>query len=194
MTLGISRRPCEISQESVKESKVFTKETTMKKILALSVFCLLAFCSILQAGDIVGYWKSIDDKTGKAQSIVGIYEYQGKYYGRIIATFNDEGVVDDTIYTPKDKAPGVVGDPYYAGLDIIYDLKKDDSRYNGKIMDPEEGKVYNATLWTEGQNLVVRGEIWLFEETRHGCQSAARTSHPALKRLTLQNWYLPSKK
>lgn len=136
----------------------------MKKFfLPIFLFCLVAFNSTVLAADIVGYWKSIDDQTGKAQSIVAIYEYLGKYYGRIIATFDDTGKVDDTIYAPKDRAPGVVGNPYYAGLDIIYDLQKDESRYsNGKIMDPEEGKVYNAELWTEDGNLIVRGEIWLF--------------------------------
>lgn len=132
----------------------------MKNILIL---CLIVLWGSLAADEIVGFWKTVDEHTSKAQSIVAIYEYQGKYYGRIIATLGDDGKIEDSIYSPKERAPGVVGHPYYSGLDIIYDIQKEGDRYkDGKILDPEEGKVYDAEIWKENGNLIVRGEVLFF--------------------------------
>lgn len=131
----------------------------MRKLILI----MLAICSPLAAQDIVGFWKSVDEHTSKPQSIVAIYDYQGKYFGRIIATYNESGTVQDSIYSPKERAPGIIGKPYYAGLDIIYDVQKEGERYkDGKIVDPQEGKVYNTELWLQDGNLIVRGEVLIF--------------------------------
>lgn len=137
----------------------------MKKILLLTLTFLFSFNLFLVAEeDVMGLWKTIDDKTGKARSIIAVYEYQGKVYGRLIATYDDAGKeIMETLNTPKDRAPGVEGDPYYVGLDIIWDLKKEDGKYlNGKVMDPEKGRVYNAEMWRKNDNLIMRGQILLF--------------------------------
>lgn len=137
-----------------------------KKALSF-LFCLLAINVGAFADEVVGFWKTIDDKTGKANSIIAVYEYKGKYYGRIIATYNKEGQVDDSIEAPKDRAPGVVGTPFYSGLDILWDLKKEGTKYTGgKIMDPEQGKIYDAEMWRHDENLNVRGEILFFGENQ----------------------------
>lgn len=131
----------------------------MRKVF---LFCLIliGMTNGLMADDIVGFWKSLDDKTGKPQSIVAIYKYLHKFYGRLVVTYNDNGSVNDTIYNPKDRAPGVKGNPYYAGLDFIWNLKPDGKRYSdGKIMDPEKGRIYDSEMWTENGNLIVRGEF-----------------------------------
>jgi uncharacterized protein (DUF2147 family) len=111
---------------------------------------------------IIGLWKSVNEETNKPEALVGIYKHQGKFFGKIFGTFNEEGVLEDTIYTPRSRAPGVHGDPYYSGLDIIWDLKKKDDRYHGRICDPEKGKIYDAEVWREGPDLVVRGKIFFF--------------------------------
>ncbi len=134
-----------------------------KNLIFLCIFCLLAFANTLLAQDIVGFWKSMDGKTKHRQSVIAIYEYQGRYYGRIILTYNDDGSLEDTIYAPKNRAPGVIGKPFYAGMDIIWDLEPYGSKYkNGSILDPEHGKVYDAELWVENNKLIVRGEFFIF--------------------------------
>ncbi len=144
----------------------------MMKVL-LSIFScgfLLFFgCSTNSEEDIpeegiVGLWKSRDQNSDKPRSLVAIYKYQDTYYGRMLATYDDEGKIQDTILEQKDKATGVVGNPPYCGMDFVYDVKKeeDGDRYKGKIIDPEEGKVYDVELWLEGDVLIVRGEIWIF--------------------------------
>lgn len=131
----------------------------MKQLFA-SMLALLLFTNSLFSEDIKGFWKTIDDKTGKAQSIIAIYPFQDKYYGRIIATYDDKGKIKESLSNPIEKAPGVKGNPYYIGLDIIWDLKKDNDKFTrGKILDPEQGKVYVAEAWKKNGKLNVRGEI-----------------------------------
>jgi uncharacterized protein (DUF2147 family) len=135
----------------------------MKKTFFFSIVYFFAFTTLLAAQDIVGFWKSVDEKTGKPQSIVAIYKYQGKYYGRLIATLDDNGKIDETLASPKTRAPAVKGNPYYVGLDFIWDLEpKGDKFADGHILDPEEGKIYDAEMWKKGEDLIVRGEIWFF--------------------------------
>jgi len=118
----------------------------------------------VSAADIVGFWKTIDDETKKPQSVVAVYPYKGKYFGRMVATYDQNtGAMKDTIYHPDEKAPGVVGDPYYAGLDLIYNLEPKDHKFIGNIIDPQKGKVYGAELWVNKKgNLIVRGKILIF--------------------------------
>lgn len=145
----------------------------MKKyLLATAIFfaCLFQSCSMFnkvgpdEEGGIIGLWKSRDQHSEKPRSLVAIYRYQGKYYGRMLATYDDNGKIKDTILEKKDKAPGVVGNPPYCGMDFIYNVEKeeDEDRYKGKIIDPEKGNVYDAEFWREGNVLIVRGEVWIF--------------------------------
>lgn len=133
----------------------------MKKALlalALSLFSL----KMMAAEDINGFWKTIDDETGKARCIIAVYESEGLRYGRIIGTFDEKGNMKDSIYKPVEKAPGVSGNRYYSGLDIIWWLEDAGQKFKGKILDPERGKVYNAELWREWDNLIVRGKLGPF--------------------------------
>lgn len=135
----------------------------MKQIILLSFFYFMFICNALMAQDVVGFWKAVDDKSGRPQSIVAVYEYQGKYYAKIIAKYDNYGNIQDTIYNPIDRAPGVRGNPYYSGLDIIWNLQPSGPKYTkGKILDPEKGKVYDSQMWRQGDNLIVRGEILCF--------------------------------
>lgn len=143
----------------------------MKKFILLSMFYLLKFSMyataqedhLNQGGDITGFWKTVDEKTLKPQSIIAIYPYQGHYFGRIILTYYEDGSVQDTIYNPKKRALGVVGNPYYVGLDIIWGLKNEGSKYkDGTILDPEKGHVYGAEAWRQDDKLIVRGKLLIF--------------------------------
>ena len=121
-------------------------------------------CVCLLVSDIVGYWKTVDDD--KVRSIMGIYEHENKCYGRIVATYNDEGWIKDTMHSPKEMAEGVEGHPPYCGLDILWGLSKNGEKWTeGKIMDPEKGRVYDAEAWREGENLILRGELKIFGQS-----------------------------
>lgn len=138
----------------------------MKKILSI-LFCVTAILSSCKStpapNDITGLWKSRDEHSDKPRSLVAIYKYQDKYYGRMLATYDEEGKIKDTILEKKEKATGVVGNPPYCGMDFVYNVvpEKDD-KYKGKIIDPEKGHVYDAELWRKGDDLILRGEVWIF--------------------------------
>jgi uncharacterized protein (DUF2147 family) len=133
--------------------------------------------------DVVGFWKIMNDKTGKTESLIAVYEYQGQYYGRLIATMDENGKIEDTIYDPKNRAPGVEGDPFYVGMDIIWGLKKEGTKYKeGKILDPKKGKLYSAEMWPEEGKLVLRGKVWVFGENEEWLPATDRDFPPGFKK------------
>lgn len=133
----------------------------MKKFLTVLMVVLFGISNLL-AQNVIGIWQTIDDETNKPKSVVSIYEYNNKLFGRIIMTYEDDGMtVKDTIYMKKYPADKVAGDPFMCGLDIIWNMQKEGPKYKkGKIMDPLKGKIYNSEMWgTEKGDLIVRGKI-----------------------------------
>ncbi|MBP4142416.1 DUF2147 domain-containing protein [Flavobacterium sp. I-SCBP12n] len=125
-------------------------------ITILSLFVSMAFYA--QGNTVMGKWKTIDDETGKAKSIVEIYEHSGKVYGKVVDILDaDKKKNLCTNCTGEDKNKPVMG------LVIIKGLSKDGSEYNsGKILDPVSGKTYKCFLALEGNDkLKVRGYIGL---------------------------------
>ena len=127
----------------------------MKRLL----FLLLLFCSFSvfsQVSSIVGSWKTIDDKTGEAKSVVRIYKSaNGKYYGKIEKLFEDPDAICD-------KCKGDNKDKPVLGMVIITDMKeKGDKLDDGFILDPENGEKYHVTLSYDKKTgkLKVRGSL-----------------------------------
>ena len=114
---------------------------------------------------IVGKWKTVDEKTGKVVSDVEIYQQGGKLFGKITGLAEP----NDAQGKPKAcvKCTGADKDKPIVGLVIIKDLSANGDRYkDGTIMDPEDGKVYKAELWTEAAKLKVRGYLGPFYKTQ----------------------------
>lgn len=119
----------------------------------LFLFLLLANFTISNAQEIVGKWKTIDDKTGKAKSIIEIYQKNDKYFGKIIEIF-DKSRKDALC----EKCSGSEKNKPVLGLVIVKGIEKKDNVYeNGTIMDPENGKVYSCTITPMKNKLKVRG-------------------------------------
>lgn len=125
----------------------------MKRIIFTFLFVALA--GILSASaQVTGKWKTIDDETGDAKSIVEIYEKDGKIYGKIVEILNPK---------KKDakceKCDGADKDKPLKGLLIIKGLTKDGDEYtDGDILDPTKGKLYSCTIKLDGKDkLDVRG-------------------------------------
>jgi len=125
---------------------------------------LSLFVGILNAQDIFGKWKTIDDDTGKPRSIVEIYKKDGKAYGKILKLFREPGEDLDPIC---DECTDYRKNKKVIGLTIITDMEWDvDEWDDGEILDPENGKVYDCKLWIEDGNLKVRGYIAFFFRTQ----------------------------
>lgn len=138
----------------------------MKSIFPLATLTLLLTATPAVALDsIVGKWKTVDDKTGKVLSDVEIYQQGDKLFGKITGLAEP----NDAQGKPKvcAKCTGPDKDKPIVGLVIIKDLTASGDRYkNGTIMDPEDGKVYKAELWTEAAKLKVRGYLGPFYKTQ----------------------------
>ncbi|RMA64607.1 DUF2147 domain-containing protein [Ulvibacter antarcticus] len=128
----------------------------MKNIFLFFILSLFAIFSI-QAQDVIGTWKTIDDNTGTAKSYVEIFKGDdGKIYGKIIKIFNpDIQEVRCTECKGDDKDQRVIG------LTFIRGLEKDGEEYSGgTILNPENGKHYKCLIVLENPNkLKVRGYI-----------------------------------
>lgn len=122
------------------------------------VIVALFFVSIFygQNSTVVGKWKTIDDETGKAKSIVEIYEKSGKIYGKVIEILeegNRKKVCSNCSGEDKDKP--------ILGMIIIKGLIKTGDEYSkGEILDPKNGKLYKCFITLEEKDkLKVRGFI-----------------------------------
>ena len=150
---------------------------------------------VANAGPITGFYQTIDDKTNQPKSIVALYEYADdddmELAGRIVALYDANGKITETIANPVKVADKIKGTPHYAGLDIIWDMEwdADDNRYeDGKIMDPTSGKVYSSVMWmdTPGE-LNVRGKIGPIGRTQHWRAIDAKNI-PELKDIDTSKW------
>ena len=134
-------------------------------LLFTSILLIFTFSTSAQ-NTILGKWKSFDDKTKEAKSIVEIFERTSKIYGRIIKTFPKPGANADPICS---KCP--LEDSRFnkkiIGMEIITDLTQDEDEFtDGQILDPEIGKIYKCKLWVKNGELQVRGYLGPFYRTQ----------------------------
>jgi uncharacterized protein (DUF2147 family) len=106
--------------------------------------------------EVLGKWKTIDDNTGEAKSIIEIYKENDKIYGKVA-----EILVKRQENPTCRNCEGEDKDKPILGLVIIKGLEKDGDEYNsGKILDPESGKLYKCYIQLEEEDkLKVRGYI-----------------------------------
>ena len=106
-----------------------------------------------------GRWKTVDDATGEVKSLVLIWEENGSLYGKIEKLINPDPHDPD----PRcNRCEGELKDKPLVGLRILWDFKKDGDRWSGgKVLDPDNGKIYKCYLAMEngGKKLKVRGFI-----------------------------------
>ncbi|RZJ35341.1 MAG: DUF2147 domain-containing protein [Flavobacterium sp.] len=122
--------------------------------IMVSLFFSLSFGQ----NEIVGKWRTIDDETGKAISIVEIFESHGKIYGKVSEILDPKGRNRTcSLCNGEDKDKPILG------LLVIKGLKKDGNEYTGgHILDPKHGKLYKCYITLEGKDrLKVRGYIGL---------------------------------
>jgi len=112
----------------------------MKKLVCLFIL-FFPFSVFSQVNNIVGSWKTIDDKTGEEKSIVRIYkDPDGKYYGKVEKLFKN-------LDRKCENCKGDLKDKPILGMIILTEMKeKGDKLDGGYILDPENGEKYNATI------------------------------------------------
>lgn len=137
----------------------------MKSTIAGLLVLMVNFYAGAQTS-VLGKWKTVDDETGEARSIVEITERNGQVFGKVVKLIRKSGEDPDPVC---DKC--AEEDPRYnkkvIGMEIIQDMVNDADEYTGgHILDPKIGKVYRCKLWLEGKDLKVRGYIGPFYRTQ----------------------------
>lgn len=126
----------------------------MKQLFTLLFF--ITMMTSMQSQSIIGKWKTIDDATGEAKSIVEVFSKSGKIYAKVVDIL-DPATKNNLCKqcSGEDKNKPILG------LIIIKGLSKDGSEYNsGEILDPKNGKLYKCALTLESKDkLKVRGYI-----------------------------------
>lgn len=116
---------------------------------------LLSMSASAQISNILGNWKTVDDKTGEQRSVVTIYKgSDGLYYGKISkmlmygSDLRCEACKDEDHNAPIE------------GLVIIRGMKAEDGQLvGGKVLDPESGKFYYGKIYLKDGKLVLRGSL-----------------------------------
>ena len=132
---------------------------------AVAASLLLAVGTAIAANDTpVGTWKTIDDDTGQAKSIVQITDNNGELQAHIVKLLNrsPQDIARDGAVALCRKCSGARKDKPIEGLDIMWGVHKDGDVWDGgKILDPKSGRVYKVKLsmLDGGRKLSVRGFI-----------------------------------
>lgn len=109
----------------------------------------------------IGYWKTIDDVTGKPKSIVHIWRADNNgLTGKVIKLFPREGSEPNKICSACE---GRLRNQPIVGMVILSGLRAAQAQQwsSGHILDPENGKTYSCSLRTaeNGKKLTVKGYI-----------------------------------
>jgi len=129
----------------------------MRRVLPILLALGCAAPSWAEPASPVGIWKTIDDDSHEARSLVEITERDGVLSGRVIELFPRPG--EDPNPLCKD-CQGERRDQPVIGMTILWNLHRDGDVWDGgEILDPEEGKTYRCRLHPHGDKLEVRGYI-----------------------------------
>lgn len=161
------------------------------KIKNFFVFMAVSLCGVsANALPLTGLYQTIDDATNQPKAIVALYEYTDgddvELAGRIVATYNADGTIKD-IWSNDISQPSK-----FVGMDIIWKMEwdADDNRYeDGKITDPQSGKVYSSVIWQDAPGkLNVRGKIGPFGRTQVWNVLNGDKIPKQLQNLNTSNW------
>ena len=102
----------------------------------------------------LGEWVTIDDASGEKKSVVNIYQADnGMYYGQIVTLFEDPDALCTECKDADYNQPIV-------GLTIVRDMQLVEGELRGgKVLDPENGKLYYAKIYLDKGNLILRGSL-----------------------------------
>ena len=129
--------------------------------LAIVSAALLAHAAACAQATPVGLWKTIDDETKKAKSLIRLTETGGVLTGTL-EKFLDPAAKSDVVC---DKCSDERKDKSILGMTLVRNVKKNANDAalwdGGDILDPNNGKVYKARLKPVdgGQKLEVRGYL-----------------------------------
>ena len=133
-----------------------------KPLLTSLLLAVLPLSAFAQDASPIGKWRTIDDATGKAKSIVEITRAEdGTLRGTVV-----EILSSDKGPNPKcDNCKGASKGKPIKGMTILWGLKPDGGEWTGgTVLDPSKGKTYKSKieLLDGGRKLGMSGCIAFF--------------------------------
>jgi uncharacterized protein (DUF2147 family) len=125
----------------------------MKKIILL---LLITINYTVNSQTIFGKWHSFNDETQEIESVIEVYQKDGKAFAKIIEIKNP-----DRKTAVCDMCKGSNKDKPILGMEILSGLQMNDDEWSGgKILDPKNGKEYKCYIkLVEDNKLKIRGYI-----------------------------------
>lgn len=134
--------------------------SSIKSIVILTVILCFATVSLFAENlSPIGYWKTIDDETGQAKSIVKIWIENNELQGKVIKLFRKPEEEQNPVCA---KGSGEFEGKPILGTTIMRGLKDKGKWWaGGYILDPKKGKTYKCKIRVveNGEKLLVRGFI-----------------------------------
>ena len=131
----------------------------LKRTVYTAALTVLLLPTLALASSPIGTWKTIDDETGEAKSLVTITEQKnnGTFQGTVTKLLNpsQRGLLCEL-------CKGDRKNQKVEGMTVLWGMQKEGEAYgDGKIIDPTSGKIYSANmkLLENGNKLEVRGYI-----------------------------------
>ena len=128
----------------------------MKKVVFTTL--LFALSITINAQTIFGKWNSTNEETGNIDSIIEVYEKDGKAFAKVIEIKGSarKNAVCEKCEDENRNKP-------ILGLNILTGLEKNKDEWSGgNILDPRNGKIYNCYIKLIKPNkLKIRGYIGL---------------------------------
>ncbi|MES2583125.1 MAG: DUF2147 domain-containing protein [Pseudomonadota bacterium] len=138
----------------------------LRSAIAVLVVCGFSVSAMAQMSP-VGLWQTIDDKDGTPKSEIRIVETAGVVSGKVEKFLDPKTKLDEKCVECTDERK----DKLILGMEILRGLKKTEGKdvwEGGNILDPNNGKIYKATVTPieGGKKLQMRGYIGFFYRTQ----------------------------
>jgi uncharacterized protein (DUF2147 family) len=141
-----------------------TRSAAFGLLVLVSVLLQSAQPAVAADTGVFGYWKRIDDETGKAQSFFRLWEDKGKLVGKIIKVLPTKDKKAQEVCT---ECTGAQANKPVNGLLFLWGFSRDQSNaskwIDGTVLNPENGKTYHCEveLSEDGNTLNVYGYLKL---------------------------------
>lgn len=139
-----------------------------KLLIIITTFFLILTTNLNAEPSLTGHWKTVDDDGITETSYVEIYEEDGVFHGKCIKRLNKPNDYRCSKCEGEFKNKLMPGMRFLWGFTKTGDVDKDfgDEYAGGKILDPDNGKIYNAKIWRKENVLTVRGYIAFLYRTQ----------------------------
>ena len=130
----------------------------------ICIFLLVISSSVFSGDEVIGFWKTINDRKGFATSIIAVYKFENKIYAQIIIAYDEKtGDLIDTLYNPIQHIDEKEEYSFLCMSNLFWGLEWENSRWRyGEVIDPRNGKTYKCQLWEEDGVLILRGSFGIF--------------------------------